>query len=121
MGLWRRYLDRRRRPVAVLAPSTDGFCLSHGPAGRAVAWAEVRRITAFKRDLLTTDCICLVLMLTDGIIEVNEEMEGFTAFRAGMERHFGLSPLWLIEIMPPAFATSPRYLYHHPDLIEQAR
>lgn len=111
MGLWRRYLDWRRRHVAAIDLTPEGFRLSHGKASAAVAWDDVRQITAFKRDLYTTDCICLLLAVRDGIVEIDERMAGFMPFRESMERLFNLSPQWFLEIMSPAFDITPRHLF----------
>lgn len=120
MGLWRRYQDWRRRHEAMVAVTPDGFRLIHGKASQGVYWASVRRITAFKRDLFAYDCICLMLALPEAVIELREDMEGFTDVCAAMERQFGLSPGWFLEIMTPAFEATPRDLYRHPALAEPA-
>ena len=48
---------------------------------KATCWEEINSIVAFKRDLLTIDCICLLISCSTGKeIELNEEMEGWTQF-----------------------------------------
>lgn len=120
MELWRRYLDWRRRHVAALELAEGGFRLAHGRASQVVVWQDIRQITAFKRDLYAFDCICLLIATPDGVMEVNEQMEGFIAFREAMEAHFGFAPTWYIQIMTPVFEPTPIHLYRHPDLIEPA-
>jgi hypothetical protein len=118
VGLWRRYLDWRRRHIAVIALTPQGFRLIYGAASHGAAWGSVRRITAFKRDAYTHDCICLLLAMPEAVIEIREDMEGFAPFREAMERHFALSPDWFLQMMTPAFETTPLDLYLHPDLAE---
>ena len=46
-----------------------------------VAWKEISKATAFKRDLFTVDCICLCLGRSDGTeILLNEDMARWTSF-----------------------------------------
>lgn len=111
MGLWQQYRDWRRRHLAAIEPRTAGFRLRHGQASRDVDWDDVREIVAFKRDLYTTDCICLALLLADGVVEVDEEMVDFIPFREAMEQRFGLSADWYIAIMTPVFEPTPMRLY----------
>ena len=106
-------LDRRarRHPATILGLWAEGFALNIGAESRAVAWSEVEEIVAFKRDLYTTDCICLALAMPGGTVEINEEMPGFVDWREAMEHHFGLTPDWYIEIMTPVFEPTPLRLF----------
>lgn len=118
MELWRRYLDWRRRHVAVIVLTPDGFRLIYGAASHAARWSSIRQITAFKRDVYTHDCVCLLLAVPETVIEIREDMEGFASFREGMERHFDIAPTWFLDTMGSPFDTSPRDLYRHPDFTE---
>lgn len=79
----------------------------------AVRWAGVRSVIAYKRDLFTTDEICLVFESDDftGAREVSEEWPGFPELFGPMEKEFGISPGWYMEIMTPVFEPTPRLLY----------
>ena len=47
------------------------------PPGACLDWSDVRRVSAYKRDLLTTDLVCLSFEGTSDSLEVNEEMAGW--------------------------------------------
>jgi hypothetical protein len=116
MGLWRRYLDWRQRHVAAITLTADGFRVVQGAAGQSVAWDEITRITAFKRDLMAYDRICVAMMLGDSTIEIDEQMPGFVPWREAMEQRFAVSPCWYLEIMTPVFEPTPMDLYRLPEM-----
>jgi hypothetical protein len=70
-------------------------------------------VIAYKRDLFTTDEICLVFESDDftGGREVSEEWPGFKELFGEMERELGVSPGWYMEIMTPVFEPTPRLLF----------
>jgi hypothetical protein len=116
-GLFARR-SKRSEPPPVIEATADGFVLrrSDGTA-EEVSWSAVRRVHAYKRDLLTTDEIRLLLELEPpgGLLELSEEWPGFEDLFGGMERALGVSPAWYPEIMLPAFAPTPRTLYPRAD------
>lgn len=97
----------------VLALTEVGFTLDTGQGAREFRWADVRRIVAFKVDLLTTDVICLTLQLPDGTgAVVNERMEGFADWMTAMGEHIPLADeSWYLTIMTPVFEPTPILLY----------
>lgn len=113
-------LFRRRRRVVVPSPTIEvtaaGFvALTPGAAPIAVAWEEVRRAVAYKRDLYTTDQIVLAFELDRPdlpLLELSEESPGFASLFGPMEEVLGVSPSWYLEIMLPAFEPTPRVLYN---------
>jgi hypothetical protein len=97
----------------------EGFAI--GAAARAPAphsemrWSEVQRVTAFKRDCLVVDCICLVIGARDDtLLEIDEEMVGWQEFVMALSEHLpGCKPwhLWFSEVAFPAFATNPTEVF----------
>ena len=86
---------------------------SHEPA--AMRWRDISRVTAFKRDLFTVDCICLLFARPDGSeVELDEEMEGWKRFLESLPQHLpGCKPLseWIRAVAFPAFETNPTLIY----------
>lgn len=111
MGIWQRYQNWRHRHVAALLVTLDGFAIRQAGESRAYRWDDVERITAMKRDLFAYDCICLILLLSDGIVEVNEDMRGFAGFREAMELHLAIQQDWWMQVAFPAFAACPVELF----------
>jgi hypothetical protein len=107
---WLRAYVRRRKLRPRIELLSDGFTTVAPNGDRfPVQWADVVRIAAYKRDLITTDEIILAFELVDrpGLVqEVSEEWDGCAELFGPMERHLGISSAWYREIMLPAFHTS---------------
>ena len=74
-----------------------------------VKWAEVRRVLAFKRDLLLIDLLCLGFETQEGLIEIDEEMDGWDSIIAALPKYLpGIRNIddWWISVAKPAFATN---------------
>ena len=71
-------------------------------------WSDVVEIVAYKRDLLTTDLVCVGFRLhgTDDLIEIDEEMPGFDLTMAAVATRFQLPDKWWVDVAIPAFATN---------------
>lgn len=71
----------------------------------AVNVGRVTRLAAFKRDLVTSDCVCLRFDRSDGdSITIHEEMPGFVELFPLLSAWFaGLDPNWYALVMLPAF------------------
>ncbi|MES2352794.1 MAG: hypothetical protein V4568_00095 [Pseudomonadota bacterium] len=79
-----------------------------------VRWNEVERIQAYKVDLLTTDCICLLFEFRVGktSIQVSEEWQGFAELFTPMSASFpSIPPNWYLDVMTPAFERKQTILY----------
>jgi hypothetical protein len=79
-----------------------------------VQWEAIVCITAFKRDLVTTDEIILAFEVGERpsvVKAISEEWTGFADLFSPLSEQFGISPTWYLEIMTPAFAPTPRVLY----------
>jgi len=81
----------------------------------SVTWMKIKRATAFKRDLFTVDCICLLFETVDQMtLELNEDMKGWNALTESMPNHLpGCKPLsdWIFQVATPAFETNPTEIF----------
>ncbi len=82
-----------------------------------VSWASVRRVSAYKRDRVTTDEIWVAFESDEfaGVQEVSEEWPGFQELFGPMETELGIRPAWYVEIMVPAFEPMHRVLFDRAD------
>ena len=74
-----------------------------------VRWSDVLEIVTFKKDLITTDCVCLAFRraTSDTYAEVNEEIPGFGKLADELPRRFSDVPEdWFARIAQPPFATN---------------
>lgn len=81
----------------------------------SVQWESVAAATAFKRDLFSTDRVCIEFRLIPGsCVEVHEEMKGWSEFCDALPAHLPGAPAWtdwFMEITTPAFALNPTLLF----------
>jgi hypothetical protein len=78
-------------------------------------WDEVDGIIAFKRDLYTTDLICLEMHSGHSGLSysVHEEMKGYESFLSHMEERFEIPrSSWWEKVAKPAFKEDRTVLYH---------
>ena len=105
-------------PTEEIRLRDDGFALCKGRADIfTVRWQDVREIVAFKRDVLTFDCVCVAFRTgADARYhEVNEEIPGFMLLTDEMmDRFSGIPPDWLEMVVQPPFATSSIRLFGEP-------
>ena len=92
-----------------------GFQVQEGTRRVPVRWADVRSVTASKRDELTTDLICLEFGLKDDLVLlVHEEMAGWDALLREAPRFLSGMPTsdaWLPSVIQPPFATNATLLF----------
>jgi hypothetical protein len=79
-------------------------------------WQDVNQVTAFKRDLITVDCICLYLARAEGTgVELDEEMAGWRSFIEALPQYLpGCKPWpdWFLAVSSPAFEMKPILVYN---------
>lgn len=81
----------------------------------AVEWSSVLEATAFKRDLWSTDRVCIEFRLVDDSeVEVHEEMKGWSELCEALPSNLTGAPAWtdwFMEITTPAFELNPTPLF----------
>ena len=87
-----------------------------GPKGdfSELRWIDVEEVRAFKRDLLTTDLICLAFKKSgkEEHYEMNEEMVGYHDLLELIPEHLPRFNLeWLSSIALPAFAPNHQVIW----------
>ncbi|UWZ85038.1 hypothetical protein [Occallatibacter riparius] len=79
-----------------------------------LAWDQVARVFAYKRDLFSYDQICFVIECTDFGIEVREGDEGYESLIAQMQSNipgFPAQGQWYEPVRLPPFAPSWAKIY----------
>jgi hypothetical protein len=77
-----RLQGRRPGPPAVAA---DAAGLRVGDS--LVAWSEIRRLEAYKRDAYIGDCLCVAILgSADRVVEITESSPGWEAAGDAIER-----------------------------------
>lgn len=105
-----RWLRREQR----LSADGEGFTLhtAGGPDVR-IRWRDVERITAYKRDQLSTDLICLDFACVegDGLYMVHEDLPGYEEMVRTLEATLPLLAGWWAEVAHPPFAPNATVIY----------
>lgn len=85
----------------------------------SIPWTAITGITAFKRDLITVDILCLEIEVTHGgrseVYEVNEEMKGFENLISQLDKRFSLKDNWREFVLRPPFKEQKIMLWGKPD------
>ena len=101
-----------------IAFTSEGFELRKAESlVGGVEWSEIRKIVAFKRDLVTTDAVCLEFHLVgrDGVFEVNDDVGGFWELVGRVKEVFpGSDQDWEATVVRPAFARNARVIFEAP-------
>jgi hypothetical protein len=77
-------------------------------------WNEIEEVHAFKRDMLTTDLICLAFKKSgkEEYYEIREEMAGYHDLLEMISKELpGFNSGWFREVAFPAFATNHRIIW----------
>ena len=109
---WRRYRAWRLRHVRRLVLEADGFAILEPAGAKHVRWNAIRQVSAFKRDLLTVDMLCLAIATTAEIVEINEEMSGYSAIELALCTRLGIGIDWKMHVLFPAFAPNATLLFN---------
>ncbi|HEY0131529.1 MAG TPA: hypothetical protein VGB57_08990, partial [Allosphingosinicella sp.] len=73
---------------------------------------EILRATAFKRDEVTTDLLCVEIELGNGeSIELNEDVIGFDEWLRRVDALPGVDPDWRGKVTQPPFARNETVLF----------
>ena len=86
----------------------------------SLEWDSVVQAMAYKRDLFSTDQVCIAFRLNDeSEIEVHEEMKGWTELCDALPNHLPGAPPWtdwFMKITTPAFElnTTPLFSRKNP-------
>jgi hypothetical protein len=96
--------------------SEDGERLkvNKGEGSMELPWNEVEEVHAFKRDLFTTDLICLAFKRAgmNEYLEIHEEMAGYHDLLQTLPSRLpGFSVGWFFDVAFPAFETNHRTIW----------
>jgi len=96
--------------------SDDGFVVvgASGEVLQSIRWADIAEVVAYKRDLLTMDLICAAFSTAAGVLELNEEVQGWDDVMAALPVQLpGARPFAgaFLDIVVPAFAANTTTLF----------
>ena len=98
-----------------VAGDVDGLKI-RGVKGAAseLRWSEVEEVHAYKRDLLTTDLICLAFKKSgsEEYYEIHEEMAGYHDLLEVLRNRLPKFTLeWMFDVAVPAFETKHQIIW----------
>lgn len=72
----------------------------------AIMWKDVSSVECFKRDLLTTDVVCMNIKLASGeYFLLSEEVSGFVSLIKALNETWSLGDDWYRKVVLPPFKT----------------
>ena len=81
-----------------------------------IPWSDIDSIIAYKKDLLTTDSICIDIVYYNDSLTICEETDGWSQFLLRIKNVFNTIPEnWELEISRPAFEKKLTLLYDRQD------
>jgi hypothetical protein len=106
--------ELRLRDNGIFSYSENGFTVNTDGASRYVQWHEVQTIFGYKKDLMTTDLVCMDVFCDNAIsFSWNEETPGWFVFVKKLNEQFNvIDPAWEFEIQNPAFVTKLTLVYN---------
>ncbi|MEM4409711.1 MAG: hypothetical protein QXI19_13315 [Candidatus Caldarchaeum sp.] len=76
------------------------------------SWEAIKRIVAYKQDLITIDRVCLEIHLMDGaVVTAHEDMDNFWDWVSALEQQLGIAEGWRKEVLYPAFDKNEILIY----------
>jgi len=91
---------------------TSGFDILDGNIQQSILWGDIVEVSAYKRDLITIDQLCLHLILRHGAeVTVNEDFEGFWDWLTKLETQLGIGAEWRTQVLYPAFRENRQTIY----------
>ena len=98
--------------------SDKGFSIFQGRKHLGdVAWNNIRKVAAFKRDLLTVDAVCLRILTyePDQYWELDDDVAGFWDLSARLKSELpGYEQNWEEHVVKPAFKENWRLVFDRP-------
>jgi hypothetical protein len=90
MGVISRYFQRLAaivRPKRTADPEVSADCEGLRIGDELIAWSELCRLSAYKRDIYLGDLLCLSVLASGGrMFEITEESPGWKAAGEAIER-----------------------------------
>lgn len=90
----------------------NGFQVNYGGEISNFEWTEIKKLTGFKMDRITTDDICLKIESDNKTTYVSEEFEDWRKFINKLQNKFPqIDKNWEGNIATPAFERNETELY----------
>jgi hypothetical protein len=93
--------------------SDDGFLIDLLSGIRNIKRDDIKEINAYKLDKLTTDEICFDIVLSETVITISEEIEGWQTLTDKLEAILtGFDKDWFAKVAHLPFKTNLIAVYH---------
>jgi len=105
---------KERRKLDWIELTSDGFVIHNPRARKALEchWAQIKKVTGYKLDQFTVDCIMFEVETDQGALRISEGCEGFKALEKEMkERLPGFDLDWFGKVAFPPFELCETVLY----------
>ncbi|WP_330442910.1 hypothetical protein [Flavobacterium sp. C4GT6] len=104
--MWFR--KKHKDPVNPLSYHESGFNLND----QHIKWNEIRKVTAYKEDLITVDCIHVNIEMENNIaFTLHEDLSIYNEFMKKLQDNVQISLAWFQNVAFPAFGRNEAVIY----------
>ena len=104
---WLKKISNSKKVKQNILINNDGFVIDDGKSTIQIKWVNIKRIDAFKRDLLTIDQICLEIEANNKNFYCSEDHEGWIEFEEKLRQTFNqIDNNWISKVTDPPFEES---------------
>lgn len=100
------------KPIPQIRTAKEGFSVGE----ISIEWTSIRSIKAYKRDLITSDLVCLQIEFGSEphYLDISEEWCGFTNLSESLVQRFAFPADWQEVVIQPPFASNETILFTKP-------
>jgi len=107
------FWKKRKKRIEKIELTENGFQVNYDEEIKQFEWSEIKKLTGFKVDRLTTDDICLKVESDNKVSFATEEFEGWRNFMNELLNKFPqIDKNWEENIAIPAFERNETELYN---------
>lgn len=104
---WLKKISNSKSVKQELLIIEDGFEINDGKNTNQIKWADIEKIDAFKRDLISEDQICLEFETNNGHLFCSEDYEGWIEFEEMLRQQINqIDKTWISSVSYPPFEES---------------
>ncbi|QEE51318.1 hypothetical protein FUA48_17615 [Flavobacterium alkalisoli] len=102
------FSKKHREPINPFSYHESGFSFNE----EHINWNDIRRVIAFKEDLITVDCIYITIELeTDEYFSIHEDTPWYDEFMKKLEENIQISQTWFSDVAFPPFERNETVIY----------
>ncbi|MFZ1786879.1 MAG: hypothetical protein WAT92_01150 [Saprospiraceae bacterium] len=109
---WLKKISNSKKVKQKISILEDGFEINNGNNTDQIKWAEIEKIIAFKKELVTEDQICLEFESNNRTFYCSEDYEGWIEFEEMLRQQITqIDETWKSSVSYPPFEESKTTIF----------